>query len=686
METLWRYVHCLAEVAGEALRADDLQAALPRMLALVGQAVDASRAYIFENRLDEAGRLRASLRYEWCAPGVEPQLGKADLEDVDYFESGFGRWAELLGRGRIIAGDVANLPAPEQPALLRQDIVSILVLPLFVEERWHGFIGFDACAGPRRWMPSEIDLLRAAGGIIAQAIERRRALQTLHMMQSAIERAAEAIYWVDSEARVLYTNAAGGRLLGRAGDALVGLRLSELSPDIDVESWLELWETAQHKGAVNLELRLRAGDGRVFPVEAACNYVAFEQQAYCLILAHDVTERRRQEQETRQAQRLQALGTLAGGIAHDFNNLLTGILGNLTLLELDVAPEQSAVLADVTRAAQRAAALTSQLLAFAGKSQVAMRPVDLNAVVREAAGLARETMDRRIDIELELSEEVRPIIADEGQVYQALLNLLINARDAISERLSGAAGPQPRDEHFFITVATRPAKLGEGRDGQFALLEVRDNGAGMSEEVRRRMFEPLFTTKTAGQGAGFGLATVHSIVEQHRGWIEVESEPGRGATFRLYFPLAQGELETPASSNNDECLSPVCGGSETILLAEDEEVVLNMGRRILERCGYRVLAARNGREAVELYRRHSAEIDLIVLDVSMPILSGGEVLEQVRGINPAVKLLLASGYAPEGNMAELLAAGAQGFIAKPYRARDLADAVRQALDAKGNDK
>jgi two-component system, cell cycle sensor histidine kinase and response regulator CckA len=430
----------------------------------------------------------------------------------------------------------------------------------------------------------------------------------------------------------------------------------------------------------------RTSNGHLFPVEITASYLQFEEREYGFFVARDITERRQLEERASQSQRLEALGRLAGGVAHDFNNLLTGIIGNLSLAEIAASPDIAPLLSDADRAAERAAGLTRQLLAFARRAPASKKSVDLNEVVAEATSLVRETVDRRIDIIVDLKSGLPKIRGDDTQLSQVVMNLLVNARDAITECLNGVVNPGRRNDSFVIAVTTREVMIdppettldGAVRSGPHVQLNIADNGAGMDTETREHIFEPFFTTKPAGKGTGLGLSTVHGIVQQHNGWLHVFSEPGLGATFRIYLPLCE-ELTAPDVHENSA--TPVAGGTETILIADDEDLVLTLGQRILEGYGYTVLTAGDGNQALNTFRERADEIDLVILDLSMPILSGREVMEQIQALSPHARMIIASGYSPDSDNAAATKNGARAYLQKPYQVADLAGVVRSVLDA-----
>jgi PAS domain S-box-containing protein len=397
----------------------------------------------------------------------------------------------------------------------------------------------------------------------------------------------------------------------------------------------------------------------------------------------DVTESRRLERQIIEMQKMEAVGTLAGGVAHDFNNILTGILGNLDLACRVIPPESRAALPvqETIKASERAAHMVRQLLDFSRRSPSERRPADLRKLAREAVDLFAQTIDKRIGVVIGGIGDLWLAEADPNQMHQVIMNLCVNARDAIMECLEGNPRTDAPPGGYRIQVAMGNATVGAeycrlypyARQGEFVVLSISDNGAGMDEATQRRIFEPFFTTKRLGRGTGLGLSTVYGIMKQHEGWINLESQPGKGTTFHVYVPRAQarreeGETPPPPETGRERA------GKETILLVDDEEMIRNFARQILEIHGYSVVTAADGQEAVDLYIRHRDRYDLVILDLTMPHLSGSEVLTRIRNLNPHAKVILSSGY-PSGETYR-----ASAFLAKPYRANTLIRVVREVLD------
>jgi two-component system, cell cycle sensor histidine kinase and response regulator CckA len=393
-----------------------------------------------------------------------------------------------------------------------------------------------------------------------------------------------------------------------------------------------------------------------------------------LLILHDITERKSLEQQFLQAQKMEAIGTLAGGVAHDFNNVLQVALGySEILLDDEELPRRCRDdLQKINESAQRGADLVQRLLTFGRKTEIKPEPLDLNRRIAELRKMLERTLPKMVEIQLLQNVKLAKINADKTQIDQVLMNLAVNARDAMPD------GGKLLFETSNITLDEEYARAHlEAKPGPHVLLTVTDTGCGMDEGALEHIFEPFYTTKGVGEGTGLGLAMVHGIVKQHEGHIICHSEPGKGTTFKIYFPALISEereeetIERPMPR----------GGSETILLVDDEEFIRDLGSRILTKAGYTVITASNGKEALKVYGQQGSDIDLVLLDLMMPEMGGKQCLEGLLSFNRSVNVVIASGYSASGPTKEALQAGARGFVNKPYEMRQMLEVVRGALDS-----
>jgi PAS domain S-box-containing protein len=499
-------------------------------------------------------------------------------------------------------------------------------------------------------------------------------LEERALLRGLIDSIPDHIFYKDRNGNYLGCNAAFEQYAGQSEKEIVGQTFMQLFPKREAGIHEAIDRQVVEDGKPHrLEEWVEYPDGRRTLAEVVKTpFLGPDGQIRGLIgMSRDITERKRLEEGLRQAQKMEAVGQLAGGVAHDFNNLLTAILGNVSLL-LQNSPDgpDRELLRDTERAASRAADLTGQLLGFSRKTLLRLEPCNLNTSIDEIVGILRRTIDPRITVEVQTTPGLAPVLADPGQMNQVLMNLCLNARDAMPE--GGRLVLETANIEIDPAHARRHV---DARPGQFVRLRVRDTGHGIPPDIRPRIFDPFFTTKGPGKGTGLGLAMVFGIVQQHQGWVECQSEPGRGTDFEIYLPRS---LQAPAPQPAPTTSVPV-GGHETILLVDDEAVIRNLGRTVLQRHGYRVMLAEDGQEAVGVYRREHPGIDLVILDLTMPRLSGRDTLRQLRQFDPEVRVLFSSGYSAE-QIPEPGKEGVLGFVNKPYRPQDLVREVRQALD------
>ncbi|HWQ15082.1 MAG TPA: PAS domain S-box protein, partial [Roseiflexaceae bacterium] len=489
------------------------------------------------------------------------------------------------------------------------------------------------------------------------------------------DHASDLIAVFDADGRFVYASPAHRRLLGHEPADLLGVRGLDLVHPDDLEAIARATEELRARGEARSTFRYAHADGSWRWLEASAVQRSREGAPYVVSVARDVTERRRLEAQLLHAQRMESIGRLAGGVAHDFNNLLTAITGYSELALADLPPHHpvAAELAEIQRAAERATRLTRQLLAFGRRQIMEPRTLNLNDLILETDRLLRRLIGEHIELATLPAPDLWLVRADPGQIEQVLINLAVNARDAMP------AGGKLTVETQNVVLDDAYARRHAGVvPGPYVMLAVSDTGAGMPPEVLAHAFEPFFTTKEAGRGTGLGLATCYGIVKQHSGNIWVYSEAGRGATFKIYLPRADtaaAELALAA----EPALAP--GGSETVLLVEDEPAVRELAARVLRAHGYTVLEAAHGDEALRVAAAYDGHIHLLLTDIVMPQLGGTALAAQLLGSYPHMRVLYMSGYTDRAmwRSGELEAGAA--LLQKPFTPTALARKVRDVLDA-----
>ena len=477
--------------------------------------------------------------------------------------------------------------------------------------------------------------------------------------------------WVyDAETlQFLAVNDAALRHYGWSRDEFLAMRILDIRPRADVEALMSTLRDGSVGSPERQSWRHRRRDGSIIDVEISAGRILWEGRDAALVVARDVTERRRMEERLAEAEKMEAVGRLAGGVAHDFNNLLTVISGYAAILRDD--PTATEPLEEIVHAAEQATALTRQLLAFSRRQVMNPEAVDVNEIVGGMRSMLERIIGDDIHVAVRLADAVAPVEADRAQIERVVLNLAANARDAMPQggRLTIETADVMLDESYSATH-------GDVTPGPHVLLAVSDTGAGMSEEVRRRLFEPFFTTK-AGGGTGLGLATVFGVVKQSGGSIFVYSEEGRGTTFKIYLPASTAPL--PRAAEAEEA-AETGDGSETIVVVEDDESVRELVRLMLEGCGSEILSAPDADAAARICSEHPRGVDMLLTDVVMPEVGGRVLAERLTALFPDLRVLFMSGYSDEAVFRHGIIRPDTSFIEKPFSQAALARKVREVLD------
>ena len=517
-------------------------------------------------------------------------------------------------------------------------------------------------------------------GIGVDISKRRQAEQRLRMLSSSIEQANEAILITDREGTIKYVNPAFSRLTGYAEDEAIDKNPRMLKSGMQDEMfYTEMWKAISEGSPWQGRVMDRRKDGSFYPAMLTISPIRNRAGTIegFVGIQQNLSSYEDLEQQFHQAQKMEAIGTLVGGIAHDFNNMLAGIMGNLYLVQQRVSdlPEVAIKLKGIEQLSFRAADMIQQLLTFARKDQVDIKPLPLTSFIKETVKFLRSSISENIELHLDTCSDALMVNGDSTQLHQVLLNLTNNARDALENAPDPCISIQL---NTFVADDNFRKAHGDFKSGRYAHLSVSDNGCGIPADQIEHLFEPFFTTKEQGKGTGLGLAMVFGAVKNHHGYIEVESIEGKGTAFHLYLPQREDSSNGDALVKQEEKAEH--GNGETILLVDDDPNVVAIGRELLESMQYSVLTAANGQEAIEVFSAHSQDIALILMDIVMPSMGGVEAAGTIRQINPDINIIYCTGYDKDASIPGNIPEGSEVF-SKPYDIIQLSKAIRKRLQA-----
>ncbi len=556
---------------------------------------------------------------------------------------------------------------------------NVLLVPMMIGSKTAGMLGFSN--KPEGFNGDDARMAAAFAELASIALINSRATESLENSEERYrdlyENAPNAYFSIAADGSITACNRAAVELLDYDRETLMGTKIWDVYADTphgrpkaqEIHALLIEGELIRD---VELQMERRGGE----PIWVSISVEPIRDREDHIIesrlMVIDVSERKKLEAQFIQAQKMESIGTLAGGVAHDFNNLLGGILGYASFMKTKMEEDHPfyKYIDTIEKSATRAAQLTARLLGFARTGQDETMPVDLNEIITETMNILGRTIDKSIEIKTDLLKNLPTIEADAGRLQQAIINLCVNARDAMAEE--GVLSIETRVEAINkVHAKAHP----ESKEGSFAVLSVTDTGTGMDKRTKEKIFEPFFTTKEEGKGTGLGLAMVYGVVKNLGGFIWVYSEPGVGSTFKIYLPISG----LPEMEEHPVAEAPR-GGTELVLVVDDEEPIRALAKETLESFGYKVMLAEDGREAIRLYEKHKEEIDLVILDMVMPKMGGRETFSGLKQISSQVKALLSTGYSQSGRAQEILDGGVMGFIQKPYKLSDLLSTVRRTLD------
>ncbi len=671
-----KYEKMLADISTQALLSDNLEDYINHGLETMGSVLDVSRIYTFQHD-HETDTMDNT--FEWVAEGVTPQKGFLRGIPADSIPW----WMDRMLNGHVINFcDIEEIPGEREKEILRpQGIKSILVMPIFIKNIYRGFIGFDECRFHREWKKEDIRILTAIVEIMTGKIRHSHAKGSLaennKKYRQLFEMESDALFLIDNETgKILEVNPAASEIYGFSRKELLQMNHAQVSGEP------EETRRATREKRSNVPIRYhKKKDGTVFPVEITARHFTWKNRDVHLADIRDITSRLKAEKEKKQfdarlqqSQKMEAIGTLAGGIAHDFNNILTGIVGYAEVVKTTL-PEDSPChedLGEILNGAERAKELIGQILQFSRGVASELRPLRINVVVKEALRFFKSILPATVNIQQGLDIKNDHVMADPTQIHQVLMNLFTNAVHAMGDR----AGKLTVNLSEIELSVDKPLPHPDLRHGPYVLLDVIDTGCGISSEILPRIFDPYFTTKEKGKGTGLGLSVVDGIVRKHGGGIVVESEPGKGTAFHIYFPRLQKE----PLQNNEKTLEILPTGTERILFVDDEAALVDIMSRLLMNLGYSVETRTSSIEALELFRNQPVRFDLVITDQNMPNMKGVDLALEIMSIRPDIPIILCTGFSERATDEQAQKLGIREILKKPITRKGLAVVVRSVLE------
>ena len=557
----------------------------------------------------------------------------------------------------------------------REGLVAFAGYPLLVEDR---IIGVLAMFAQVSLAPETLQVLASIAAAIAQGIDRKQSRQALQQSELqtriVLQTALDGYICLDAQNRIVEFNEAFSKMLGYPRAELLQMRIQDIDVGLTTEEFRSIANQIKVQGYTRFESSYKGKDGTIVLIEASVTYDRTNERFYGFV--HNITERKKLEAQFLRAQRLESIGTLASGIAHDLNNILSPVLMAVQLLQSRFTDEGGQQILQVLRQnVKRGSEMVKQILAFAKGAEGGRLPLQPEHVVKEVINLLKETFPKNIAVKYNVPANLNSINGDPTQIHQVLMNLCVNARDAMQATggtLTITAENKAVDEHFA-------GMMPHARAGKYAVISISDTGTGIPAEVQDKMFDPFFTTKEPGNGTGLGLSTVLGIVKGHGGFLNVYSEKGKGTKFEMYLPALETDVLTLTVTPTAEL--PL-GNNKLILVVDDEAAIREITQSTLENFGYRVLVAANGIEAIAVYAQHHQEIQLVLTDMMMPYMDGPAMISALQRINPAVQVIASTGLAESERAHKAAALGVKTFLTKPYTAQELLQILPTVLPAK----
>jgi len=518
----------------------------------------------------------------------------------------------------------------------------------------------------------------------ARDISQRKQLSSeLQLIKHSIQYSAFPFEWIQDDSRFLYVNESTCRSLGYTQEEMHSMKVSDIDPDFSPEAWPEFYEKLRAKKTLTFETYHIKKSGEKFPVEIVANYVEFEERGHVFAYVKDISEKIRAEENRKalekqllQTQKMESIGLFAGGIAHDFNNILSAILGYGEIVMQDLTPETQTYerQVQVLKAANRAKDLVQQILLYSRQIDQELKPIQPSVITNEALKLLRSSIPSTIQIEEDVHHDCGSILADPTQIHQIIMNLCTNAYHAMQEEGGALKISLTKTKITEKDISLTSQNIDPG---QYIKLEVSDTGHGMDEKIKEKIFNPYFTTKQKGEGTGLGLSVTHGIVKKLGGYIYVDSEPDKGTSIKIYFPKLNTDNDISEFQTDKDV--PV-GNNERILVIDDEESILDLMKIMLEGLDYNVVTQINSMKAIKLFQENPYDFDLVITDMTMPHMTGLELVKQLLAIRPKMPTILCTGFSETAYEEKFGGLGIRVFLMKPVLRADLARAIRKVLD------
>lgn len=659
---------------------------IDRALQQIGEFADADRSYVFQFSSDQES---VSCTHEWCKPEIEPTIKRIQDAPVDGFP-----WVmkKFLSAEMVLIPRVSELPpeaSKEKQEFEQQGIQSILAVPLISSGKVLGFIGLNSVREGKMWADDTSSLLKIVGQVFANALENKTTRQAFQeseeRMRTVFETFPDPVTIIQLEdGRCVDVNSAFTRVTGWDCEEVIGKTAADLDLWYNPEEREKLTAgIAQHGKIENLEAKFRLKDGSVITALMSAVLIRLKDKPHVLTITRDISEMKSAQEEHEQlktqliqAQKMEAIGTLAGGIAHDFNNILGAIIGYAEMALYDTQKDsmEHYNIDQVLRAGHRAKDLVKQILAFSRKSEQDKNVISLASVINETLKLLRASLPTTIEIKQNIESNLDAIFADPTQMHQIVMNLCTNSAHAMRDR----GGILTVDLHNVDLHINQASQYPELNPGPYVKLSISDTGHGMDSAIMHRIFDPYFTTKEKDKGTGMGLAVVHGIIRGHGGGIQIQSEPGKGARFDILFPVMAKQTETET-----EELKALPTGNEHILLIDDEETLIDLGKNMLKKLGYKVETRTSPLEALEIFRAAPRKFDLVISDMTMPGMTGDILASELMNIRSDIPVIICTGYSERIDEQRAMDLGIKGLMMKPFTIRRLSRTIRDVLDRKG---